>query len=147
MRPNLLLIVLVVCGCAKEAPHQNGEQPVQRLAEQVEQERRASVESVGGYAPKVQGQIDELAAPAADILRQLPGVAEVEVLVETPQASHRIIQLRDWHYVPPDLFALDVRQVAVRPLSDDEVDDLYWRSSWSSWSRRPSFGAWSNITA
>jgi hypothetical protein len=38
---------------------------------------------------------------------------------------HRIIQLRDWHYVPPNLFALDVRQVAGRPLSDEAVDKLY----------------------
>src|SRR5262245_39942469 len=81
--------------------------------------------SAGKNAPKVDWRIDDLSTPAAELLRQLPGVVEVEVLVAPPNPTHRIIQLRDWHYVPPDLFAVEVRQVTGKPLSDDEVDALY----------------------
>jgi hypothetical protein len=49
----------------------------------------------------------------------------VEVLVAAPRPSCRIVHLRDWHYVPPDLFALDARQAAGRALSDAEVEALY----------------------
>jgi hypothetical protein len=95
------------------------------LAERVEQERHSSAEAVDAYVPKVPGRIDELASPAVDILRQIPSVADVQVLVSTPKPTHRIIQLRDWHYVPAELFALDVRQVTGRPLSDEAVVKLY----------------------
>ena len=64
-------------------------------------------------------------APPAYILRRLPGVAEVEALVTAPRPARRIVHLRDWHYVPPDLFALDARQAAGRALSDEEVAGLY----------------------
>src|SRR5262249_10273293 len=57
-------------------------------------------------------------------LRQLPGVADVEVLVPAPKPAHRLIHLRDWHDVSPDLFALAVRQQFQRPVSDEEVDKL-----------------------
>ncbi len=52
--------------------------------------------------------------PAVDLLRQLPGVVDVEVLVAAPKANRRIIHLRDWHHVPRDRFALDVG----KPLTD-----------------------------
>jgi hypothetical protein len=42
-----------------------------------------------------------------------------------PRPARRIIHLRDLHFVPRDLFAIDVRQAAGRPLSDAEVDRLY----------------------
>jgi hypothetical protein len=42
-----------------------------------------------------------------DLLRQLPGVVSVEVMVYADQPAHRIVHLRDWHFVPRDLFALD----------------------------------------
>jgi hypothetical protein len=95
------------------------------LAERVELERWSSAEAVDVYAPKVTGRIDELAAPASDILHQLPGVADVEVLVSSPKPTHRIIHLRDWHYVPLDLFALDVRQQLGRTVSDEAIERLY----------------------
>jgi hypothetical protein len=34
--------------------------------------------AVADYVPKVQGRIDDLVVPAAEILRQLPGVANVD---------------------------------------------------------------------
>jgi hypothetical protein len=114
-------LLVVVAGCSKSDPPPK----TAGLAERVEQERQPSAEAVDAYVPKVTGRIDALAKPAADILRQLPAVADVEVLVTSPKPTHRIIQLRDWHYVPPELFALDVRQVAGRPLSDEAVEKLY----------------------
>ena len=44
------------------------------------------------------------------LLRQLPGVAHVETAVAVARPSARIIHLRDWHSVPRDLSALDLRQ-------------------------------------
>jgi hypothetical protein len=38
---------------------------------------------------------------------------------------HRIIQLRDWHYVPHDLFALDMRQQLGKTVSDEVIEKLY----------------------
>jgi hypothetical protein len=51
---------------------------------------------VKAYVPKVNGRIDDLSTPAAEILRQLPGVAKVEVLVAAKKPTHRVIHLADW---------------------------------------------------
>ena len=122
MRFTVVLLV-AIAGCSKsdQSPKTAG------LAERVEQERQASAEAVDAYVPKVTGRIDELASPAADILRQLPGVADVEVLVSAPKPTHRIIQLRDWHYVPPDLFTLDIRQQLGKSVSNEAKPRLMRR--------------------
>jgi hypothetical protein len=125
MRIAFALLVIVAAGCSKDSSVPHHMSPTERLTQQIEQERQSSAHAVDTYVPKFQGRIDELAAPAADILRQLPGVADVEVLVSSPKPTHRIIQLRDWHYVPAELFALDARQVAGRPLSDEAIEKLY----------------------
>jgi hypothetical protein len=52
------------------------------------------------HADHAEGEFD-------DQLRQLPGVVRVEVLVHADQPTHRIVHLRDWHFVPRDLYALD----------------------------------------
>jgi hypothetical protein len=124
MRFIFAMLVIVAVGCSKSSSP-TAPSPTELLAQQVEQERQSSDAFIEGYTPRVKGQIDELAASAADILRQLPGVADVEVLVRTPKASHRIIHLRDWHFVPRDMFALDVRQQVFRPVTDEEIDRLY----------------------
>jgi hypothetical protein len=76
----------------------------------------------GGKAP---WRIDDLAAPAPEILCRLPGVAAVEVLVEASRPSQRIIHLRDWHYVPADLFATDVQQASGKPLASQQIAELH----------------------
>jgi hypothetical protein len=121
----LPLVVATAAGCSG-----NGKGPptagrIEALSNQVEQQRQASEGAVATYTPTIQGKLDDLKAPAADVLRQLPGVAEVEVLVAAPKPTHRIVHLRDWHHVPADLFAADVRQAAGKPLSDEEVGALY----------------------
>jgi hypothetical protein len=120
-----LLVVAAAAGCAKAKNEPTTDERIAQLEQRVEQERRASAAAPAAYVPQVPGSIEDLGAPAADILRQLPGVAGVEVLVACPKPTHRIIHLRDWHFVPRDLFALDVRQSSTRPLSEQEVDALY----------------------
>jgi hypothetical protein len=48
-------------------------------------------------------------------------VADVTVLVRAEKPTHRVVHLRDWPFVPKDLFRKD----AGRPLSDGEADTLY----------------------
>jgi hypothetical protein len=94
---------------------------------EVEQERRSSTAAVESYAPKVKGQIDGLAALA---LRLLTSVVNVEVLVAAVKPTHRIIQLRDWRFVPRELFATDIRQQVERPVTDEEIDNVYQEFFW-----------------
>jgi hypothetical protein len=114
-------LLLCVFGCAKTGHEPNVEGHLQRLEQQVEPQRKASARAVAAYAQKLPRRLDDLAVPAADLLRQLPGVAGVEVLVRAEKPTHRIVHLRDWHFVPADLF----RQDTGRPLSDEEADALH----------------------
>ena len=86
---------------------------------------QAGEEQGAGYTPRVEGRLDDLAVPAEPILRQLPGVAEVEVRRSDRPARHRIVHLRDWHFLPKDLFAADIRDQGDRPVRQAEVDRLY----------------------
>src|SRR5262249_9969003 len=67
----------------------------------------ASERAVVEYKPKVSGRLDDLTTSAEALLRQLPGVVQVDTSVSVARPSARIIHLRDWHYVPRDLYALD----------------------------------------
>jgi len=49
----------------------------------------------------------------------------VEVLVAVRKPTRRIVHLRDWHLVPRELHAVDLRQAAGRAVSDEEVDVLH----------------------
>jgi hypothetical protein len=81
---------------------------LRQRVEALEQEaERARDNPHHDYAPRVMGSIADLNAPAAEILRQLPGV-HVETRVACAKPMHRIIHFRDWHFVPPDLFAEDL---------------------------------------
>jgi hypothetical protein len=123
MRTVVICWPLLLCmfGCAKAGHEPNGESRLQWLEQQIEPQRKASAQAVAAYTPKLAGRLDDLTVPAADLLRQLPGVAEVEVLVRAAKPAHRIIHLRDWHYVPADL----LRQDAGKPLSDEAADALH----------------------
>ena len=90
-----------------------------------ERDSTAADAAVEAYHSHVPGRLDDVSIPAEDILRGLPGVLEVERLVAPAKPSRRIVHLRDLHFVPRDLFALDVRQATGRPLSETEVDRLY----------------------
>lgn len=92
-----------------------------RLAEREKEIERA----VAAYSPKANARIDDLSAPAESIFRGLPGVVHVELLVKSDKPTGRIIHLRDWHYVPKDLYALDMKQVHGRDLTEQELDQLH----------------------
>ena len=110
---------------ADKANPQVSDARLRELRLRSERETAVAVASVEAYHPRVPGRLDDLSFSAEDILRRLPGVLEVERLVAPAMPSRRIVHLRDLHFVPRDLFALDVRQAAGRPLSETEVDRLY----------------------
>lgn len=84
-----------------------------------------AAKTVAGYTPANLGRIDDLSLPAADLLRQLPGVVEVEAVPPAKKPTHRLVHLRDWHFVPKDLYALDMEAVHQRSLSEEEIDLLH----------------------
>jgi hypothetical protein len=76
--------------------------------------------STDDFAPKVQGRLDDLAVPATDIVRQLPGVASVEQPLQPAKVTDRLVHLRDWHYVSKEWFAKDTGLTAGKPLTDTD---------------------------
>jgi hypothetical protein len=93
------------------------------LRGRVEKQRAASAESVEKYRPQDKGRVDDLGRPVADLLRQLPGVVSVEVVPASGKPARRLIHLRDFHYVPRDLFALELRGQGA--ISEEEMDLRY----------------------
>lgn len=65
---------------------------------------------------------DAATRPRPEGIRSLPGVADVELLVAVENPARSVVHVRDWHVVPRDLYALDLRQAAGRPLDDREID-------------------------
>jgi hypothetical protein len=156
MRRNCLIvlfaIVIVAAAYWLVRTHGSGDilkQACERIAvlkAEVEQQRKVSEQAALGYKPAMVGAITDLSTPAEALLRQLPGVAEVQTAVAAAKPAHRMIRLRDWPYVSRDLFALDLREAHGRVLSEEEIHALHeehcCRSSWSSWSRWLCFAAW-----
>jgi hypothetical protein len=89
VRNSLWLLVPLALAAALLLRHRGGRadlldqtrERIGRLQAQGEQQRAASERSVAEYAPAAQARLDDLAAPAEALLRQLPGVADVEALV------------------------------------------------------------------
>jgi hypothetical protein len=98
---------------------------LRQLKEPVEQQEYESKQAVVSYFPKTTARLDDIAAPVAEALRQLPGVSNVEIAVRVEKLTHRIIHLRDWQFVHRDLFAIDVWTASKRPFSEEEIDRLY----------------------
>jgi hypothetical protein len=84
-----------------------------------------SAQAVTNYQPKTTARIDDLDIPATEILRPLPGIAQVEVCLKAEKPTSRIIHLRDWHFVPKELYALDMKQAHGRELTTEEIDRLH----------------------
>src|SRR5262245_8468528 len=72
--------------------------------------------------PKGKGRPDGPSPLTAEVIRQLPGVARVEVLVPAANPKNRIIHIGDWPYVPKDLYAPELRKAG---LTAEEVEDAY----------------------
>jgi hypothetical protein len=106
-------------------PSTKTEDRIPKLAKLVADLEEESSQAVNNYQPKTQARIDNLGISVDDLLRQLPGVAQVEVGVREEKPTCRIIHLRDWHFVPKELYALDLKNATGRELSKDEIDRLH----------------------
>lgn len=94
---------------------------IDKLKKIVADQEQESAKVFSDYRPTTRAQIDDLTASAEDIIRQLPGVAHVDVAVRAAKPTHRIIHLRDWHTVPADLYAVDLKNATGKDLSADEI--------------------------
>ena len=101
------------------------EDRIPKLKKQIAEQEDESAQAVAKYAPAIKTRIDDLDSPVVDLLRGLPGVVQVEVGVAAKKPTSRIIHLRDWHYVPKDLYALDMKEAHGRELTADEIDRLH----------------------
>ena len=101
------------------------EDRIPKLKQQIAEQEVESAKAVAGYAPASKVRIDDLGSPVADLLRRLPGVVQVDVSVAADKPTSRIIHLRDWHYVPKELYALDMKSAHGREPTDDEIDRLH----------------------
>jgi hypothetical protein len=100
------------------------QQRVEALRQEVEKDR-AAPDPADAYTPQATGSITDLATDAAALLRQLPGVENVEVLVTCPKPTHRIVHLRDWHWVDRDTLASEWAHDLGRSLRPEELDLRY----------------------
>ena len=64
--------------------------------------------------------INELATPADQILKSLPGVESVEVIPAKTQRKRRVIHLLNWHFVPREQYEADLNGLRDEPLTNDE---------------------------
>jgi hypothetical protein len=95
----------------------------EEIVRQQERVKRAGAVLDKVKAPR--GRLDDLNADAASILCQLPGVVKVDVARPDTPTRHRIVHFKDWHFIPRDVFAADVRDQAEEPVSEAQIDDLY----------------------
>ena len=91
----------------------------------VAEQEEESAQAVANYRPSNKARIDDLDVSVVDLLRQLPGVVQVEVSVAAEKPTHRIVHLRDWHFVSKDLYAIDMKAAHGRELTAEEIDRLH----------------------
>jgi hypothetical protein len=63
------------------------------------------------------------ASTSCEAIRELPYVAKAEVVVKVERPKHRIIRLRDLHFVPKDVLAKDLRDQQ-KDITDDEIKEV-----------------------
>ena len=100
------------------------EEPVLKVKDRSDDDAELS-HVVANYRPTNHARIDDSGTAVVELLRSLPGVVRVEVGVQADQPTCRIVHLRDWHFVPKDLYALDMKTATGRELTDDEIDRLH----------------------
>ncbi len=123
-----LIVVLAgrICcaGATIEPDSQQGDR-CDRLRELVDQQREQSAAAINSYEPQTSGDLGDRNVKPTPILRQLPGVAHVEVKVPAESPQHRIVHLKDWHFVSQELFAADLRFNNNTEIRDEEIERLY----------------------
>lgn len=121
---TLLAVVLLAANVGKPITGQpNAHEELLKVS--VDLQEFISAEAVADYVPTSNIQIFDLNSPVDELLRSLPGVVQVEALVKADKLTHRIIHLRDWHFISKELFNLDMRKVHGRQLSESAIDRLY----------------------
>jgi hypothetical protein len=136
MRRALAAFVIVVGGVALAVvlranlqplpqPSTRAENRIPQLQKLLAEQEEESAQAVTLYQPKIKGRIDDLGIQVAGILRQLPGVVQVTVAVSADEPTCRIVHLRDWHFVPKDLHAIDLKNANDRELTAEEIDQLH----------------------
>lgn len=101
------------------------ENRIPKLKKQIAEQEVESAQAVAKYAPKSNARIDDLNSPVVDLLRNLPGVVQVEIGVTAKNPARRVIHLRDWHSVSKELYALDMKQAHGRELTAEEIDQIH----------------------
>ena len=103
------------------------EEPVPKIKDHSDDEDAELSHVVANYRPTTQARLDDLhsSVSVVELLRGLPGVVRVDVGVKAEKPTCRIVHLRDWHFVPKDLYALDMKTATGRELADDEIDRLH----------------------
>src|ERR1035438_3660945 len=86
-----------------EQPPVTIENRIPRLKMQIAEQEKQSAQAVVKYACTTKTRIDDLDSPVVDLLRQLPGVVQVDVGVAAKKPTSRIVHLRDYHSVPKEL--------------------------------------------
>lgn len=119
------LAVYVAINRQAGSPPANGENRIPLLQKLVEEQAQQSAQAIAAYQPKLPARIDDLSVSAIELLRQLPGVAQVDVAVQAQNPAHRIVHLRDWHFVPRQLYTIDLKNAAGRALSDADINRLH----------------------
>ena len=97
LRWRVALVAVLAAGCSsgKPTPKASADR-IKALEAQVEAQRVSSEKALADYRPKVQGRLENVGGAAPVLLRQLPGVAQVEVLVAAPKPTHVVVHIRDW---------------------------------------------------
>ena len=108
-----------------EQPPVTIENRIPKLKMQIAEQEKESAQAVVKYASTTKTRIDDLDSPVVDLLRQLPGVVQVDVGVAAKKPTSRIVHLLDWHSVPKELYAIDMKQAHGRELTAEEIDQIH----------------------
>ena len=89
--PIVILVILAGLGAAtawlsatQNRPQPTREDRIPALTKLVAEQEQESALAVMEYRPRCRASIDDLSLPVVDLLRQLPGVAEVELKRAAP---------------------------------------------------------------
>ena len=135
--PLVVLVGVIAIGVYYRLSNQHRQEPEQppvtienripKLKMLIAEQEKESAQAVVKYASTttIKTRIDDLDSPVVDLLRQLPGVVQVDVGVAAKKPTSRIVHLLDSHSVPKELYALDMRQAQGRELTAEEIDQIH----------------------
>jgi hypothetical protein len=98
---------------------------VATLKARVEEERAEADTLVAQYFSAAAPRLDNLSTPAADLLRGLPFVERVDVALRARRPACRVIQIRDYRWMPLEAFRSKVLAPRDRGRSVEEIELLY----------------------